>query len=101
LIVIGDVKRGDIGTLLRLCRCASGRLAFDSHETIRMPDAITVNPCSAGHHQPFHRGRQDLWQGPVHLVRTSNPGSADLQDVALADGRTWSESLADSSRHRG
>ena len=29
------------------------------------------------------------------LVRTSNPGSAELQDVKLADGRTWSEMLAD------
>jgi orotidine-5'-phosphate decarboxylase len=29
------------------------------------------------------------------LVRTSNPGSADLQDVKLADGRTWSEMLAE------
>jgi orotidine-5'-phosphate decarboxylase len=28
-------------------------------------------------------------------VRTSNPGSAELQDVKLADGRTWSEMLAD------
>jgi len=29
------------------------------------------------------------------LVRTSNPGSAELQDVKLADGRTWSEMLAE------
>jgi orotidine-5'-phosphate decarboxylase len=28
-------------------------------------------------------------------VRTSNPGSAELQDVKLEDGRTWSEMLAD------
>ncbi len=29
------------------------------------------------------------------LVRTSNPGSADFQDVKLIDGRTWSELVAD------
>ena len=29
------------------------------------------------------------------LVRTSNPGSGELQDVKLADGRTFSEMLAD------
>jgi len=29
------------------------------------------------------------------LVRTSNPGSAQFQDAKLADGRTWSEMLAD------
>jgi len=29
------------------------------------------------------------------LVRTSNPGSTLTQDVALSDGRTWSEMLAD------
>jgi orotidine-5'-phosphate decarboxylase len=29
------------------------------------------------------------------LVRTSNPGSGDLQDTKTADGRTFSEMLAD------
>src|SRR5439155_4250939 len=32
------------------------------------------------------------------LVRTSNPGSADLQDVKTDDGRTFSELLADHLR---
>jgi orotidine-5'-phosphate decarboxylase len=29
------------------------------------------------------------------LVRTSNPGSAELQDAKLESGQTWSEMLAD------
>jgi orotidine-5'-phosphate decarboxylase len=38
---------------------------------------------------------KDSGKGIFVLVRTSNPGSADLQDVKLEDGRTWSEMLAD------
>src|SRR6185295_12430919 len=37
----------------------------------------------------------DSGKGIFVLVRTSNPGSAELQDVKLEDGRTWSEMLAD------
>jgi orotidine-5'-phosphate decarboxylase len=39
-----------------------------------------------------------LHKGLFVLVRTSNPGSSALQDVKLADGRTWSEMLADALR---
>src|SRR5204862_3501678 len=34
-------------------------------------------------------------KGLFILVRTSNPGSADLQDARTSDGRTFSEMLAD------
>ena len=57
------------------------------------------------HRQPDARPRharavrqdraKDAGKGLFVLVRTSNPGSAELQDVKLADGRTWSEMLAD------
>src|SRR5918993_397550 len=45
LIVIGDVKRGDIGSTAEAY--AAGHLAdplFDEHEDVVSPDAITVNP---------------------------------------------------------
>jgi orotidine-5'-phosphate decarboxylase len=45
--------------------------------------------------EPFIKAARDYDKGLFVLVRTSNPGSAELQDVKLADGRTWSEALAD------
>ena len=46
--------------------------------------------------EPFVKTARAFDKGLFVLVRTSNPGSADLQDTKLADGRTWSEMLADS-----
>jgi orotidine-5'-phosphate decarboxylase len=45
--------------------------------------------------QPFIQTATTFGKGLFVLVRTSNPGSADLQDAKLDDGRTWSEMLAD------
>ena len=44
---------------------------------------------------PFLQVARENYKGLFALVRTSNPGSALLQDAKLADGRTWSEMLAD------
>lgn len=97
LIVIGDVKRGDIGSTA--AAYAAGHLAeppmADSDE-VATPDAITVNPMlGLDTLEPFVKAAAEYDKGLFVLVRTSNPGSADLQDVKLADGRTWSEMLAD------
>lgn len=102
LLVIGDVKRGDIGATS--AAYAAGHLANPSvgsgtSEQIVVPDAITVNPMlGMDTLQPFIQTAQEQGKGLFVLVRTSNPGSADLQDVKLIDGRTWSEMLADSLR---
>ena len=97
LLVIGDVKRGDIGSTASAY--AAAHLAeppFDEHDDIRMPDAITVNPMlGLDTLEPFVQTAKDYSKGLFVLVRTSNPGSAELQDVRLEDGRTWSEMLAD------
>ncbi len=97
LLVIGDVKRGDIGSTASAY--AAAHLAeppFDEHDDIRMPDAITVNPMlGIDTLEPFIKTAKDYGKGLFVLVRTSNPGSADLQDVKLEDGRTWSEMLAE------
>jgi orotidine-5'-phosphate decarboxylase len=45
--------------------------------------------------EPFVQAAIQSNRGLFVLVRTSNPGSAELQDVKLEDGRTWSEMLAD------
>ena len=97
LLVIGDVKRGDIGSTS--AAYAAAHLAeppFDEHEDIRVPDAITINPMlGIDTLEPFVKTATDYGKGLFVLVRTSNPGSAELQDAKLEDGRTWSEMLAE------
>jgi len=97
LLVIGDVKRGDIGTTASAY--AAGHLADqDLHESddVVIPNAITVNPfLGLDTLEPFIKTAAEFDKGLFVLVRTSNPGSGDLQDAKLADGRTFSEMLAD------
>ena len=97
MLVIGDVKRGDIGSTASAY--AAAHLAeppFDEHEEVQLPDAITVNPMlGLDTLEPFVGTAKEYSKGLFVLVRTSNPGSGELQDAALADGRTWSEMLAD------
>ena len=97
LLVIGDVKRGDIGATSTAY--ASAHLAdspYSLHDA-DAPDAITINPMlGLDTLEPFTKVAKDEGKGLFVLVRTSNPGSAQFQDATLADGRTWSEMLADS-----
>jgi orotidine-5'-phosphate decarboxylase len=97
LLVIGDIKRGDIGTTA--AAYAAGHLddmPSADVDDIASPDAVTVNPMLGPDTlEPFVNTARELDKGLFVLVRTSNPGSAEFQDVPLADGRTWSEMLAD------
>lgn len=97
LLVIGDIKRGDIGSTASAY--AAGHLApiaADDDDEVATPDAVTVNPMlGIDTLEPFVNTASELGKGLFVLVRTSNPGSAELQDVKLADGRTWSEMLAE------
>lgn len=105
LLVIGDVKRGDIGATSEAY--AAAHLQSIDGEDAATPDAITVNPMlGLDTLEPFTRMASTAGKGLFVLVRTSNPGSAALQDVRLDDGRTWSEALADrlndlAARHTG
>jgi orotidine-5'-phosphate decarboxylase len=97
LLVIGDVKRGDIGSTASAY--AAAHLAdppFGDLDDVVVPDAITVNPMlGLDTLAPFVDVARDYGKGLFVLVRTSNPGSAQFQDAKLEDGRTWSEALAD------
>jgi orotidine-5'-phosphate decarboxylase len=97
LIVIGDVKRGDIGsTSTAYAQAHLAHPHFDELEEFTTPDAITVNPfLGLDTLEPYIKTAADFDKGIFVLVRTSNPGSADLQDVKTDDGRTFSEMLAD------
>jgi orotidine-5'-phosphate decarboxylase len=75
LLVIADAKRGDI---------ASTAAAY-AETFASIADAVTVNPyLGRDSLEPF-LARGGL--GIFVLVKTSNPGSSDLQDLPLADGR--------------
>jgi orotidine-5'-phosphate decarboxylase len=97
LLVIGDVKRGDIGSTATAY--AAAHLAepeVDVSDDVVTPDAITVNPfCGLDTLEPFIQTAKQYDKGLFVLVRTSNPGSSQLQDVTLSDGRTWSQMLAE------
>jgi orotidine-5'-phosphate decarboxylase len=86
LLVIADAKRGDIGsTAEAYAQAFSGRA-----------DAVTVNPYLGGDSvAPFIDAARRDGSGVFCLVKTSNPGSADVQDVALADGRKVWERVAE------
>jgi orotidine-5'-phosphate decarboxylase len=108
LFVIGDVKRGDIGsTSSAYARGHLAEIDSDDSDEQSTPDAITVSPfLGLDTIEPFIQEAGPLGKGLFVLVRTSNPGSALLQDALLSDGRTVSEKLADelaplAARHRG
>jgi orotidine-5'-phosphate decarboxylase len=97
LLTIGDVKRGDIGsTSVAYADAHLADAPTRDGEEIATPDAITINPfLGVDAIQPFVDAAAASNKGLFVLVRTSNPGSAHLQDVHTADGRTVSELLAD------
>jgi orotidine-5'-phosphate decarboxylase len=59
-------------------------------------DLVTVNPLMGRDAvEPFVSAARDAGKGVLVLVRTSNPGAADFEDLALADGGTVWERVAD------
>jgi orotidine-5'-phosphate decarboxylase len=97
LVVIADAKRGDIDISAR----AYGQ-AFFGHTATPFGDvaglgvdALTVNPLLGRDSlEPLIEAARSADGGVFALVRTSNPGAADLQDRQLADGGSVSEALA-------
>lgn len=97
LIVIGDVKRGDIGSTS--AAYAAGHLG-----TVKVQDALcrgfgedfaTVNPyLGSDGVMPFVEVCRKEKKGIFVLVKTSNPSSGEFQDC-LVDGRPLYERVAD------
>jgi orotidine-5'-phosphate decarboxylase len=84
LLVIADVKRGDIGTTAQAYADA----------VFAHADAATVNPyLGRDSIEPFLEACRN-GAGIFVLVKTSNPGSGDVQDLPLADGRRVWEHVA-------
>jgi orotidine-5'-phosphate decarboxylase len=93
VLVLVDAKRGDIGSTARAYAAAfleprdgAGPLA----------DAVTASPY-LGHDasEPFIAACRRHGAGVFFLVRTSNAGATEVQDVTLSDGRTLWQYLAE------
>ena len=85
LLVIADAKRGDIGSTARAY--ATAFLEPRDGEP-PLADALTVNPfLGRDSLDPFFAACRREGAGLFLLVRTSNPGAAELQDASLSDGR--------------
>jgi orotidine-5'-phosphate decarboxylase len=85
LLVIADVKRGDIGSTARAYAAA---FIEPRGEALPLADSMTVNPYLGGDSlEPFLDACRTAGAGLFCLVKTSNPGGADVQDVTLSDGR--------------
>jgi orotidine-5'-phosphate decarboxylase len=85
LLVIVDGKRGDIGSTARAYASAylEPRGGADP-----VADALTVNPyLGRDSLEPFLAACRREGVGIFCLVKTSNEGAADIQDLALRDGR--------------
>jgi orotidine-5'-phosphate decarboxylase len=97
LLVIADAKRGDID----VSAAAYAQAFFAETPTPFGPvpgigaDALTVNPLlGADALAPFVTAARAVGAGVFVLVRTSNPGAADVQEQRLHAGGTVSERLA-------
>ena len=97
LLVIADAKRGDID----VSAAAYAQAFFGETPTAFGPvaglgvDAITVNPLlGADSLAPFVDRARQAGAGLFVLVRTSNPGAMDLQELELASGGSVSDAIA-------
>jgi orotidine-5'-phosphate decarboxylase len=87
LLVIADAKRGDID-VSAAAYAASLLDGLDSpfgHLAGLQADLVTVNPLMGRDAvEPFVQAARRSGAGVLLLVRTSNPGAADVQDLELA-----------------
>jgi orotidine-5'-phosphate decarboxylase len=85
LQVIADAKRGDIGSTARAYAAA---YLEPTNGKGPLADALTVNPyLGRDSLDPFLAACRRDGAGIFCVVKTSNAGGADVQDLALSDGR--------------
>lgn len=85
LLVLLDAKRGDIGST---SRAYAEAYLEPGNDATALGDAITASPyLGLDSVEPFLAACRRHDAGVFFLVRTSNAGAADVQDLALSDGR--------------
>jgi orotidine-5'-phosphate decarboxylase len=94
LLVIGDVKRGDIGSTAEAY--ATGLLGpKGARDTLAHHDAVTISPyLGSDGVEPFLTRAAAYHQGIFVLVRTSNPSSAELQGLRVEGDETLADAVA-------
>jgi len=97
LIVIGDGKRGDIGSTAELyARSALAEPDFANLDYLTGPDAVTVVPYAGlDGVQPFIDIAREEQKGIFVWVRASNPSAEIIQNVKLETGQTFCEHMAE------
>ena len=85
LVIIGDIKRGDIGST---AEAYGGHIAGvdieGEHYDVWKEDCITINPyLGVDGIEPFVKTLRRDERGIFVLVRTSNPSSGELQDKMM------------------
>ena len=94
LMVIMDAKRGDIGST-----AAAYSEAWLGHEAGFASDALTINPyLGRDSLEPFAEKAQKSKAGLFTLLRTSNPGSADIQMLQSIEKKPVFHHVADMIR---
>ena len=99
LVVIGDVKRADIGSTAEAYAAAHLEEVFigegAAEHTVTV-DAVTVNPYfGIDGVQPFIDVAKQGGQGVIVVVRTTNPSATDFQDFKDDEGRRVFERVAE------
>jgi orotidine-5'-phosphate decarboxylase len=97
LLVIADAKRGDIGvTAAAYAQAFLGETPTPFGAVAGLGvDALTLNPLlGIDSLEPFVAAARARGSGLLVLVRTSNPGAADIQELVLASGERVSDALA-------
>ena len=92
LVVIGDVKRGDIGSTSRAYAQAHLGKTFvgDNHFSAFDTDFATVNPYMGSDGvSEFLKVCKEYDKGIFVLVKTSNPSSAEIQDLKVGDDTVY------------
>lgn len=91
LLVIGDVKRADIGH----SSAAYATAHLEPHPDRPTADAITINPYFADDGvEPFFVAAQKHGKGVFVLVQTSNPSAAAIQGIPFGANHTVADRVA-------
>ncbi|MDQ3889154.1 MAG: orotidine-5'-phosphate decarboxylase [Actinomycetota bacterium] len=93
LLVLADGKRGDVGSTARAYADAYLERRELEHALV---DALTVTPyLGTDSLEPLIAACRRSGTGIFCLVKTSNGGSADIQELVLSDGRRLWHHVAD------
>src|SRR5437764_5920172 len=99
LLVIADAKRGDIGSTARAYAAA---YVEPRDGAAPVADAITINPYLGRESvEPFLGASKRHGAGVFIVTKTSNAGSADVQDLRLRDGEVVWQRVARLAREWG